>query len=164
MPWCHWLNCWHHVTPASVPMGHWPKSDIAPHINHLDLKNAVAPLMVLSTSNDADTNAVASHDTKATGIGWYQCWYQWHHTTKKSHVAPHFNCLDLRNAMAILMILLAQWDNWCQCLWYQMTKKSCYTSFNCSDLRNAIVPFMIPLASCDANNSASVALYIYYLD
>ena len=38
--------------------------------DHLELKNALVPLMVLSTSHDAGTKAVASHDSicNANGI------------------------------------------------------------------------------------------------
>ena len=73
----------------------WPKSHVS-HFDHLDLRNAMVPVMVLSTSHDADTNAIILHDTNSgvTGIMWCWCWCQWHHMTKKS-CAHHFNCLNL---------------------------------------------------------------------
>ena len=43
------------LVPASSPD---QTSHVAPHFDHLDLQNAVVPLMVLYTSYDANTNAV----------------------------------------------------------------------------------------------------------
>ena len=87
----------------------WPKSHVAEHCDHIDLRNAMAPMNVLSTSHDADTNVEVSHDTKtnATDIMGCQCWCQWYHMTKQSYIIPDFNCLDLRNGMVTLMLLLA---------------------------------------------------------
>ena len=42
-------------------------------------------------------------------IMWCQYWHQCFHMTRKSHVAPNFNCHDLRNAVVPLMIL----SEWC---------------------------------------------------
>ena len=39
------------------------------HFDHLDVKNAMVPVIVLSTSHDADTNTVASHDTNTNASG-----------------------------------------------------------------------------------------------
>ena len=70
---------------------------VAPHFDHLDLRNEVVPFMTLSTSH---------------------CQCQCHHMTK-SHVASQFNHLDLRNTLVPLMTLLASYDTdvgmiWCQ--------------------------------------------------
>ena len=37
-------------------------------------------------------------------------WHLWHYMTNESHIAPHFNCLDLRNALIPLMTLLSSCD------------------------------------------------------
>ena len=44
------------------------KSHVAPHFDHLFVRNAMAPLMVLSRSHGANTYAAASHDTNASDI------------------------------------------------------------------------------------------------
>ena len=49
-------------------VSHDQESHITHHFDHLDPRNAVVPLMVQPTSHDADTKAVASHDTSASGI------------------------------------------------------------------------------------------------
>ena len=47
-----------------MPMvSHYQKGHVTPHFDHHDLGNAVVLLMMLSTSHDVDTNAVALHDT-----------------------------------------------------------------------------------------------------
>ena len=60
----------------------------------------MVPFMVLSRPLGADTNVVASHDsnTNANDI-----------TQQKNDAAPYFNCLNLRKAVVLLMMLLA----WC---------------------------------------------------
>ena len=45
-----------------------PKSHVVPYFDHLDLRNAIVPLIMLSASHDADGNAMASHDTNANGV------------------------------------------------------------------------------------------------
>ena len=101
----HWWWCWHHVMPMPTPMvSHDQKSHVAPHFCCLDLWNA----MVLSRPLDADINAMESHDSNssASGIMWYKCWGQCHCTTEID-IAPHFNCLNVRKAVAYFMILLS---------------------------------------------------------
>ena len=48
------------------------------------------------------------------------CWYlcQWHHITKKSDIAPHFNHPDLRNAMLLLTVPLVSTCCQYQCQWH----------------------------------------------
>ena len=41
------------------------KCHVAHHLAHLDLRNAIAPLMMLSTSHGADTKEMASYATNA---------------------------------------------------------------------------------------------------
>ena len=55
-----------------------PKHHVAPHVNCLDLRNAMMPLTTLSASHDARAGA--------NGVTW-----------PESHIAPHLICLDLRN-------------------------------------------------------------------
>ena len=45
------------------------KCHVALHFDHLDLRNVMLPLMVLSTSHDANTNAVESYDTNTNANG-----------------------------------------------------------------------------------------------
>ena len=237
--WCHLWCPLQHVMPVQVPDASHELNHVAPHINHLDQRNAVVPFTMLSASCDADTGA--------NGITWPKC-----------HVAPHFDHLYLRKGMVPLLMPLAshgykclvapmfdhldlgnvlvtfimwsisydtdigvtdvtwpkvmlhliliiltqkcsgtthdtigviQYWHWCQ--WHHMTKNSCHISlwlswpmecnstiynaisimwcqcqrchmtrshvaphFNCLDLRNAMVALMTPLASCDADTDA----------
>ena len=70
---------------------------------------------------------------------------------QKSHVASHFDCLDLRNAMVALITPLASCDASAGTSGVTQPKKGYVAPyFNCLDLRNAVVPLMMPLASHDA--------------
>ena len=72
----------------------------------------------------------------------------------ESHVTTHFNCLDLRNEMVPLTVLLASYQYWCQ--WCHTTKKTHFLPhFTCLILRNAMVPLMMMLASCDTDANAN---------
>ena len=67
---------------------------------------------------------------------------------KKNHVAPHVNCLDLRNALVpFLLPLEANTD---ANISANITPHSDYL-----DLTNAVVPLMMPLASHDADSNAN---------
>ena len=68
----------------------WPKSHVAFPISHNWPKEYSGVL--------EDTFSVMWH--------WYQ--HQWHHMTK-CHVTPHFSCLNLRNGMIPLVIMLLAW-------------------------------------------------------
>ena len=89
----------------------------------------------------------------------------------QSHFQPHFNYLDQRNVMALLMSHGITWC-WHQCQWHH-TKVNCYhvmlmwmashdqkkwcsPSFQLSYLGNAVVLLMIPLTSHDAMLAAVV--------
>ena len=46
------------MMPKLVPMGtHDQKCHAAPHLNHLDLRNTLVPLMMQLASQDSDTGA-----------------------------------------------------------------------------------------------------------
>ena len=95
-----WTQCLHHMIPGHQ-WCHITKRSYCNHFSNLELRNAVVPLMVLSTSQVNDTNT--------NGIMWCQCSCQWDHITEISQVAPHFNCLKHRIAVMPLIMLLA----WC---------------------------------------------------
>ena len=89
-------------------VSHDQKSHVAPRFNHLDLRNAVVPLIILSTSYDTDANVISVTLTK--GIQWHHLQFCQHCMTK-SHIAPHVNHLDLRNAMLSLTMLSISHDS-----------------------------------------------------
>ena len=61
---------------------HHQKSHVAPHFDHKECNGAI-------------------NDT----VGIMCCQHHWYHMTKKGHVAPYFDFLDLRNVMIPLMML-----------------------------------------------------------
>ena len=81
-------------------------------------------------------------------------WYsQWWHMTKKGHVAPHFDCLDLRN----------EWHHW-QC--HLASGDTCANDITwpkiilhlillCLGLRNAVAPSMMPSAPYDVGTGTN---------
>ena len=97
----------------------------------------------------------------------------WHYINaphdQETHVAPHFNFLELRNVMVPLVMLLVSCDTdlngitWHQHQWHHtmpmpvsQDKKSHVTSnFDCLDLRNVTVTLRMLTASCDANTNAN---------
>ena len=85
---CHW-QCHLASGDTCANSDTCPKSHISPCFNFLDLGNADVPLIMPSASWDADTGIII----------WSQksCWNT-------------FYCLDLRNTMVSLMILLALCD------------------------------------------------------
>ena len=89
------------------------KSNVAPHFDHLDLKNSVVPFMIPLASCDADTNA--------SGVTW-----------QKSRVAPHFGHLGLRNSMASLTVQPTSCDADANNI---RQKRSCCISFQSSWLK-----------------------------
>ena len=74
---------------------------------------------------------------------------------KKSHVAPHFDCLDLMNAMVLLK------HSWCHVMLMLLPVVShdknshVEPSFNHLHVMNAVMPIMIPSASCYADTHAN---------
>ena len=75
------------------------------------------------------------------GITWHQTHCQWHHITK-SHVAPHFEYLDLRN-----VIPWASHDADIGTNGVTWPKNYVVPHLNHLDLRNEVVSLMMPSAS-----------------
>ena len=105
-------------------------------------RNAMVPLTTLSALDCARAYV--------NGVTW-----------SKSHVAYHFDHLDLRNAVVpwtmpsashhantnAIGIMACQ----CWCKWHDMTKQSHVAPhFNCLELRNSVVAFSILVVPCDA--------------
>ena len=132
---CHWWYHWYLVMLIQIS-SHDQKVCVSTHFHHLDLRNAVMPLTMPSTSlatnasmegitwpkrscctlfqlswpkecNGAIDNAVTIYDANA-GATWWWCRQQWSHMTKKSF-EPHFDHLNIRNAIAPLMTLSASY-------------------------------------------------------
>ena len=106
------------------------KCHVAPHLDHLDIRNTKRPLMIPSASPDANASAngiiwwkrlcytlfesswceECNGDTGgANGITWHLCWSKWYHMIK-SNVAAHFDYVNTRNAMVLLVMLSASCD------------------------------------------------------
>ena len=78
-----------------------------------------------------------------------------HITCPKSNPAPNFSCLNLRNTVVPLMMLLGSYDTHASANGHQITKMSCCTS-DCLDLRNAMVPPTTMLALHDVRACINV--------
>ena len=182
MQWCHWWWCQQCMIPVLVPMAcHDQKRHFAPHLNCLNVRNTVVPLTVLFGLRwclcqwHCMNQKVILHIISVV-LSWEM---QWFHLCccllhvmltfgpmtlhdQEGQVAPHFNCLDLWNAMVPLMMLLALCDGeangglwikeimlhviyfvfhygkqWCNlwCCWYHVTL------------------ILIPMTSYDTNTS-----------
>ena len=129
-------NTQHHVMPVPAPMCHRTKSHVAPHIEHLDLRNAMVPLMTLSASCDTDA---ANH------ITW-----------QKGHVASQYVCLELANAILPLTLPSASCDANASMKCIRWPKKSCCSEFwlswpnKCNGTTDKALP--LPIASHDQNS------------
>ena len=115
-----------HEANTGVMASHDQKSKVAPHYSHLDLRNAVVPLTVLLASGGTSANGVtwpqksccnsfiSSLPEKCNGIIDYIVNITWYQPMashdQKSHVAPHYSHLDLRNAMVPLTMLSTAHD------------------------------------------------------
>ena len=117
-----------HVANAYDVTG--PKSHIAPHLKHLDLRNSVLPIMMPLASPDASDNAKGVTWQKKSScpsvwlsdvrIHWYHLCLCWHDVIpmlmpmtshdEKSNVVPHIEHLDLRDSVVPLMMQLALYD------------------------------------------------------
>ena len=62
-----------------------------------------------------------------------------------SHVAPHFNCHNLRNTMVPLMLLLEACETDVSANGLKFQKSHVGPHFNCLNIRNALVPLTILL-------------------
>ena len=133
----------------------WPKSHVVSHFHHLDLRNACA---IVDSVNiiwhwcqhqwQNMTQKVMLHLSLIILTSGMQ-WYHWCHQCtmipesmeshdQYSHVAPHFDCLDLRNAVVPLMMpMLVPMASHGQ-------KSHVVPHFDYLDLRNAIVPLTMP--------------------
>ena len=129
----------------------WWKSYVAPHLNCIDLRNAVVLLMMLPASCDTDAMPMVSDDQK--------CHIALHFDylsetmaffplvmlmlvpvvsqVPKTHVTSPFHHLDQRNGMVPLMTFEVS-----HC-------------FNCVDFMNTVVPLTMPLISCAGYNSGN---------
>ena len=107
----HWCQCkWHKL----------PQSHVAPHFSCLDLRNAMVPLMVVST-NGIDAMAWHDSNTNASGI-----------KKQRNDVAPHFICFLSKESDGTIDAAAGMMWHWCQCQWHQITKNWCYTSLHLS--------------------------------
>ena len=147
---CHWQ--YHQCYDANINGITWLKIHVAPHFNHLDLRNTVVPFMTLLASCATDTNA--------SGI--MSCWHQWHKVMlipmlivshiKKSHVAPNFLHHKIRNARVALTMLMTICDATTSVTGIKWLNSHVAAYFGCLDLRNVIVPLTMPSTPQDAAN------------
>ena len=129
--WCNWGYHQCDMPLKSVlTASHDPKSHVSPHLDWLDLRNAVVPLMML----------LAAHDTNASlnGITWPEC-----------HVAPHFNCFGLRNTVAILTMTVVSCDAKTCANGMHDQKSHVSPQFDNLDPRNVMVLLTMQSVSCD---------------
>ena len=68
--------------------------------------------LLSSWPKECNAISIMWHNVRGSGIMWW--WHQWHHM-RKSHIAPHFNCFDIDNAVSIMWY-------WCWCQWCPMIK------------------------------------------
>ena len=141
---------------APMPL-HDQISHVAHYLGHLNLRNTMVPLAMLSGSHDVNPDVNVFTCSKKSCYASFQsswpeecngfidisisitlCQYSVNHVTyHKSHVTPHFDHLDLRNTMVQLMMLSALHDAdtstndimWFWCQWHDGTEKSCSISF-----------------------------------
>ena len=107
--------------PVPTPVvPHDQKVMLHPHFSCLDLRNTVVPLVVLfrpcdSSSCPSSTSATVYHRVRIfhsyvmlTPMTLASCdaiVIASDITKQKNDVAPHFNCLNLKKAMVLLMLL-----------------------------------------------------------
>ena len=100
---------------------------------------------------------MASCDTNTNDIMWNQLLL--YHLTKRSHIAPYFDCLDVRS----------EWFLW-QCWWHhlmptsvpmawQNKKSQVAPHFNPLESTSAMVPLIMPSASHAAYVNASGSIW-----
>ena len=144
---CHWCHHQHYVIPMAMLMAlHDQRGHVAPHFNCLDLRNSIllVKMPLASCDTDADTNSITwpkksfcisdwlSEYKECNGtiantvsIMWCWCWYQWHHITTKVILAPHFNDLDLLNAVVPMNDATDIMWCWCQYKWHHIKSNIC---------------------------------------
>ena len=94
-------------------------------------------LQVLASVSCTMTKPLKSCDADATGITW-----------PKNHVASHFICLNIRNAVVPLMMLLASCDIDVSASDIKWLKCHVAPHFKCLDLRNGMLPLTTLSAWC----------------
>ena len=121
------------------------------------------PAQVVSHDQEVMLQLISIIMTLGMQLCHLQCY--WHHVmtvlapveshNQKSNVAPHFDYLDLRNAMVLFSILL---DHVMPML-VPMVSHDLYSHiahyFDILDLRYAVVPFTKPLTSHDTDANAN---------
>ena len=123
--WCHW---YHMISLPVWLVSYGQKCHIGLQIDHLDLRNVMVPLVIFAASHDTDTN-----DNGITCHQWnYLMLMPMPSHDQNLHIASHFCCLNLRNAMVPLIMLLASSETDASAKWHQMTKKSNCISFGLS--------------------------------
>ena len=118
---CHWQWWWYHVMPTLAPMAsHDQKGHTAPNFDHTALRNGMLPLIMQFILHS--TNAIANATTSPklsycplSQLSWpKECngalMIPLASHDQKCHVVPHFNDLDIRNAMVLLTKLSASCD------------------------------------------------------
>ena len=116
-----WCQCWHQWGVT------WKKYHVALCFDCFNLTNAIVslteqqvmltPVPVMTLHNQ---RSHATHHFMFYIIMLWMQWWHWHHIMPtqvlrvpfelESHVAPHFNCLELRNAVVPLTISLVPHD------------------------------------------------------
>ena len=119
---CRWW-CLHHIMLVLAPMvSHDQKSHIAPHFNHLHLRNLLVKLKTLFAPCDINTSDSGVID-------------------QKRHATLHFNHLELLNTVVLLMMLSVSCDTSIGITWPKSYIALC---FNYLDLTNKMVPWTMP--------------------
>ena len=148
-----------------------PKTSSCTSFNHLDIRNVMLPLIMLSASHYISTHGtgiiipkmscctsfqlswpVECNDVISITLCQHQ--HQWHHMTK-CYVAPHFDNLDVRNAVVWLVMLPASCDADASTSSITWSKKSYFTSFWLTWPRKWIVLLMMQSALSDADTGTS---------
>ena len=119
--WCPW----HHLTLAS----HDQKVMCHFLLSVLDLRNEVVPLTSHNASASETFNFISIIFTYAITIHTMPTLVPMVSHDQKGHTEPHFSCLDLRNAMMLLTILLALHDADASIHGVTWSKSQCCMSF-----------------------------------
>ena len=157
MQWCHWQCCQHHMMLMPGPFAsHDQKSNVALHFDHLDLRNAIMPLILILAPCDTSANGNAwpemsycvssqsawpgeCRGTNDDSISITWCWHWWQKMTKKvmlchiSIVVPLEMLLALHDASASGVT------------WPKMT---CCFHFECLNARNGAIYDVCGIMSC----------------
>ena len=133
----HWWHYWHHVMLLLAPVVSHDQQSCHTSFDHLDLRNAVVPLI-----RQASFNAC----TKDT-------------TWPKSHVPSQFDYLNLGNVMVPLMTPFVSCDTKAGASGISWPKSLFAYHFEYLELMNVMVLIIKPSASYDADTGASGVLW-----